>query len=246
MLAERVLATLCHPPKRSGGHHPNVDDAMARLRRSLPEIEHIQPGERVLDFGCGLGYHAIGLAEAGADVVGLDINERWLATARRNADARACQRVRFTDSLDGEVFDVVLSYNSMEHFSEPASILTQMRDALAPNGRVMIAFSPPWLSAYGAHMNQITPVPWVHLLFPERAIMRVRGRWHSDGATRFEDVEGGLNRMTLSRFERLVHDTGLRFDMKRYTASRRMPIVTDIPGLREFLTVRAAAILRQR
>jgi hypothetical protein len=40
---------------------------------------------------------------------------------------------------------VVLSYNSMEHFSDPRAMLQKMRDLLSKDGRVCVAFSPPWL-----------------------------------------------------------------------------------------------------
>jgi hypothetical protein len=52
--------------------------------------------------------------------------------------------------------------------------------------------------------------PWSHVLFKEETILALRLRYRSDGAKRFEDVEGGLNRMTIARFERLVRDSGFQ------------------------------------
>ncbi|MCZ7537961.1 MAG: class I SAM-dependent methyltransferase [Acidimicrobiia bacterium] len=43
----------------------------------------VSPGARILDAPCGFGRHAIPLAEAGFDVVGLDFSESLLAEARR-------------------------------------------------------------------------------------------------------------------------------------------------------------------
>ena len=39
-------------------------------------------GHRVLDMGCGTGRHALWLAQAGADVTGIDFSEAMLAKAR--------------------------------------------------------------------------------------------------------------------------------------------------------------------
>ena len=50
------------------------------LRSILPEFS----GKRVLDLGCGYGWHCIYAAEQGAaSVLGLDLSEKMLAEARR-------------------------------------------------------------------------------------------------------------------------------------------------------------------
>lgn len=49
------------------------------LRRMLPDFK----GKRVLDIGCGFGWHCIYAAEQGAkEVIGTDISEKMLAVAR--------------------------------------------------------------------------------------------------------------------------------------------------------------------
>jgi hypothetical protein len=49
------------------------------------------------------------------------------------------------------------------------------------------------------------------LLFTERALLRWRSDYRTDGARRFGEVEGGLNQMTVGRFERLVSSSPFRF-----------------------------------
>ena len=46
----------------------------------------------------------------------------------------------------------------------------------------------------------------------ETALIRWRANIRSDGATRFSEVEGGLNQMTIARFERLVSASQLRIE----------------------------------
>lgn len=48
----------------------------------------LEPGERVLDVGCGPGRHALALAEQGLVVTGVDISERFVELAAGQATAR--------------------------------------------------------------------------------------------------------------------------------------------------------------
>lgn len=225
-------------------------DALRRLHSAIPGLATRILGRRVLDFGCGRGFQAVALATAGAgEVVALDTNEKLLATGREWAvKQRVEERVRFTAALGAEdegSFDVVTSQNSMEHFPDPAAVLQAIRRALRPGGELLLTFSPPWFAPYGAHMHYFTSVPWVHLLFSERTVMAVRSRYRHDGATHYEEVEGGLNRMSVAKFERLVRDSGLELSWRRYVAVKRIPIVTAIPGLRELFVNEVDCVLRR-
>lgn len=249
--SERLLARFCTPPSmvESFTEHVDASAEYAELVSALPEIPHLVAGASVLDFGCGTGSHAVGMAKAGArSVVGLDINDSYLRLGAVLAEREQVQdRVLFRPDLTGEMngtFDLVVSYNSMEHFADPAGVVRVMKTALRPNGRLLISFSPPWLSAYGAHMAYITPIPWVHLLFSERTLMRIRSRYRDDGATRFEEIEGGLNRMTVAKFQSLLRAERLDVEWMRLTPMKGLPLVTKLPGIRELFTTRVACSLR--
>jgi SAM-dependent methyltransferase len=251
-LSETLLRMTCKDPQATDSvpQPPSAHSAAAELLDVLPELSGKIAGRRILDFGCGTGEQAVGLALAGASVVcGLDINTSFLERGRTLAERhQVADRVRFVESMDdrGERFDLVLSYNSMEHFFDPLAALRTMATHMHHDTTLVVAFSPPWLSPYGAHMHYFTPIPWVHLLFPERTVLAVRSRYKSDGALRYEDIEGGLNKMTVGRFFRLVPQAGLVIEAKRLVAVRRLPLVTMIPGVREFFTVRVVAFMRLR
>jgi SAM-dependent methyltransferase len=165
----------------------------------------------VIDWGCGEGNEAVALAQFGARrVIGLDIRPHALAAARSKARALGLQDTcEFTTHTDQRA-DVILSIDAFEHFSDPAAILRGMAERLAPDGRAWISFGPPWLHPLGGHLFSV--FPWAHLVFTETALIRWRSDFRSDGATRFEEVEGGLNRMTIRRFERLVRNSPLQFE----------------------------------
>lgn len=249
ILTEKILRSLSRTPEPDTGlqETKNVETELNQLRHALPEIDMLSTHKRVLDFGCGTGAHAVGLGIAGAaQVVGLDINTEFLQAATALASRHGVEeRVSFRTEIDGRdgAFDLVLSYNSMEHFKDPIEALKTMKNHLRPEGKLLVAFSPPWLSAYGAHMHFFTSVPWVHLLFPESVVMTVRASYKNDGARRYEDVEGGLNRMTVSRFESLIEQAGLKVEWIRLTPMKQITIATRIPFLREFFTTRVSCCL---
>ena len=115
-----------------------------------------------------------------------------------------------------------------------------MASALAPGGRILIVFGPPWFAPYGSHMQFFTPLPWVNLLFGERTVMRVRSRYKKDGARRYEEVEGGLNRMSLSKLEGILDRSGLVVVWSHYRAVKGIRWLVRIPILRELFTSQVA------
>jgi SAM-dependent methyltransferase len=97
--------------------------------------------------------------------------------------------------------DVVVSIDSFEHFDDPGQILRVMDSYLAPGGKVIATFGPTWYHPLGGHLFSV--FPWAHLLFTEGSLLRWRKSFHPEQtATTFEEC--GLNRITISRFERIV------------------------------------------
>ena len=84
-------------------------------------------------------------------------------------------------------------------------------------------------------MNYFSRLPWVHLLFPESTVMRVRRQFRDDGARHYEDVEGGLNRMSVRRFERLVDASGCTIESLGYGCVMGINLVCKLPLMRELL-----------
>jgi hypothetical protein len=84
-----------------------------------------------------------------------------------------------------------------------------MNRLLQPAGEVLVSFGPTWYHPLGGHLFSV--FPWAHLIFSEKALIRWRSDYRTDGATRFSEVAGGLNQMTIERFEELVAASPLRF-----------------------------------
>jgi len=167
-------------------------------------------GKVVVDFGCGEGSDAIEMVQRGArKAIGIDIREDVLDTARQKAHSAGIQdRCLFVSSTE-ELADIVVSVDAFEHFADPAAILRIMDSLLQPEGEVLVSFGPTWLHPLGGHLFSV--FPWAHLIFGEAALIRWRADFKTDGATRFGEVAGGLNQMTIGRFGDLVADSPFRF-----------------------------------
>jgi SAM-dependent methyltransferase len=168
-------------------------------------------GKTVVDFGCGEGAEAVELAVNGAArVIGVDIQRPLLEIARRRAEAAGVAGICEFANAPGELADAIVSLDSFEHFENPEAILATMFAMLKPGGWVVTSFGPTWYHPYGGHLFSI--FPWAHLIFSERALIRWRSDLRSDGATRFGEVAGGLNQMTIARFESMVRRSQFSID----------------------------------
>lgn len=167
-------------------------------------------GKTVIDFGCGEGIEAVEIAQRGARrVIGIDNRDDVLQTARQRALAAGVQDLCLFTSSTEERADVIVSVDAFEHFANPSEILGVMSTILRPGGAILISFGPPWHHPLGGHLFSV--FPWAHLVFNEQALVRWRSTFKTDGATRFSEVAGGLNQMTITKFEELVEGSGLKF-----------------------------------
>lgn len=115
----------------------------------LGEVLDHRPG-RALDLGCGAGGNAIGLAERGWSVTGVDGADTAIASARISASAVGLD-VKFeldditTWEPDGEYELVVSSYALPGRGPDRDAALHTLRTALAPGGTLVIG---DWDAAY--------------------------------------------------------------------------------------------------
>ena len=239
------LLRLISPQLKVGGADNINDYPGSKLEALLGAgIWEETRGKTVIDFGCGPGREALELARQGAArVIGLEIQAKNLETARRAAQAAGlAARCVFGETTE-EKADVILSLDAFEHFSDPAAILRQMRRLLKDDGCAHISFGPPWLHPLGGHLFSV--FPWAHLLFTEAALLRWRSDFICDGATKFGEVAGGLNQMTIGCFERLVAESDFRCVSLELLPLKKWRLLVN-PLTREFFTSLARCRLAPR
>ena len=96
-------------------------------------------GLRILDIGCGGGLLAEPMARLGADVLGADAAAANIPVAQIHAEQAGLKidyRHTTAEALaaNGEVFDVILNMEVVEHVADPQAFLTTCQTLLKPGG----------------------------------------------------------------------------------------------------------------
>jgi SAM-dependent methyltransferase len=127
--------------------HKNFERSNRDYRRALIDAAAIQPGERVLDIGCGNGASSRDAARktGSGTVLGVDLSSAMLARARELASADGLVHVEFRQA-DAQVyafapgaFDVVISLFGSMFFDDKAAAFRNVAGALRPGGRMVLA-----------------------------------------------------------------------------------------------------------
>ncbi|MEB3220555.1 MAG: class I SAM-dependent methyltransferase [Candidatus Sericytochromatia bacterium] len=187
-------------------------------------------GARVLDLGCGTGYGAARVAQVAAHVVGADVCAEALAHATgHNAAPNLTYSLLPRDGalpFEAGAFDVVLSFQVIEHLANPHAHLREVSRVLAPGGTLLLAtpnrharllpFQRPW--------NRWHPTEYDHQSL--QTLLRVH----------FPDVEV----LDLSGDAAVVQPLLRRY---RWLAWATLPVT--LPGLPEALRVGGLGLLRR-
>jgi len=128
-----------------GGGAATLEEAQQAKLELVCRKLGVQPGQRVLDVGCGWGSFAIHAATRhGASVLGITLAERQAELARqRVAEAGVADRVeiRLADyrELSEEPFDAIASIGMVEHVGEERidEYARRLHALLAPGGRLL-------------------------------------------------------------------------------------------------------------
>jgi SAM-dependent methyltransferase len=144
-------------------------------------------GKRVLDVACGDGYGAFILARQGtAEVVGVDIAEEAIAVARhrfaREGVEFLCGNVLELSELLGTraPFDVVISFETIEHISDPRRLLEGISRVLAPDGIIILSCPNDALETARGITNQFHVKTYTLADFQEltTSILGTGARWY--------------------------------------------------------------------
>src|SRR5260370_2773990 len=143
-LGYRMLRWI-RPPERMKVNKPASEFRTSSKLASYwgPQIWDEFVGKTVMDFGCGTGKEAIEIAKhAPRHVIGIDILERDLQTARERAEKEGVAPLCTFSTTPTARADVILTTDAFEHFADPAQVLQIMSTLLNPDGRVFVTFGP--------------------------------------------------------------------------------------------------------
>ncbi len=75
--------------------------------------------------------------------------------------------------------------------------------------------------------------------------MKVHSLFRGDSARRYEEVQGGLKRMSIAKFERIIRGSEMDIDFFKVYVAKGLPLLDKVPVARELFASAATAILRK-
>jgi len=149
-------------------HATTYNASVARYQPALVAVVGAQPGQRILDVGCGSGGLAIDLVRTtpGATALGVDLSSAQLEVARQQADelpvtfAQADAQVH---DFGAASFDVIASRTGTMFFTDMEQAFANLARAARPGGRlVMLVWrgieDNEWLRAFFGAIGRVLPM----------------------------------------------------------------------------------------
>ena len=222
--------------------------------------------KKVLDIGCGAGGKTLYYASLGAaGVVGVDIVEKY----KEESEALA-EKLGLSDKFEFVLadaktlpfppgtFDTVVMNDAMEHVDKPEETLAAVLAVLKEGGRVYINF-PPYYHPFGAHLSDVIYIPWVHLFFRDKTLIKAykeltAGLPDADDRVSFrisknekgEEYFSYINKMTLKSFRKLLKKMGITPVYYNEAPLRGvLKIPAKLPVLRELFVKMAVCIIEK-
>lgn len=134
---------------------------------SAQRLLDLQPGERILDVGCGNGLYSRRLARLGSEVVAIDFAEALIERAQRypsNFDGGGSATYHVIDATDEaalltlgkEQFDAAFSTMALMDIADIEPLMRALSRLLKPKGRFIFAIAHPCFNqTFAAHFAEM-------------------------------------------------------------------------------------------
>jgi SAM-dependent methyltransferase len=231
-------------------------------------------GKVVAELGCSRGYILDAFLKSERFTpIGIESDPKVLRIGTREyPHIRFVQSTATSIPLPDASVDVIYTIDTVEHLSRPQEIFRECYRVLRPGGQYLIHFHP-WLGPYGAHLEDIIPFPWPHVVFSMKTLLATAADiYDSDDhvpAFYWFDAETGkrspnpyrdveywrefLNRITIREFRKVLATTSFRrehfqrigFGGRRFRLGRYLSGLASIPGLDEFFSRAVFCVMRK-
>lgn len=238
----------------------------------VPFVEDaLPPGDEraILDVGCGEGGVLKAFAERGWTGIGVDLGPQRIERAQHLLPEHIARGQLHFETADihdwaaqqthRHAFDVIVLKDVIEHIYDRPRMMAALQTFLKPGGVLFIGF-PPWRMPYGGHQQiadaKLAQLPYYHLL--PRPLYRGLLKGLGESEAKIENLmEVWDTRLSIQQAERLFRETGYAV-LKRelylinpiyaqkfgLTPRPQLPVLRDLPWLRDFFTTAVYYLLR--
>lgn len=234
----------------------------------------------VLDFGSGYGGRTLWYARDAKSVEGIEIESGVVNISNEYAKMKKVANARFTlgqetkIAFPDEYFDVIISFDVLEHVKQPDQILGELHRVLKKDGLAIVIYTP-YYGMFEHHLNYITLFPALHWFFsPEHLVDVINDLLCND--PRFQALQlpkqpapelsyhgkrkclPTLNGLTVREYKKLIQS--LDFEIAEFRTTpilERFPILGSvgktlnriinwIPGCNELFSHNVVSVLYKR
>ena len=160
----------------SAGRGDEMEDHHSDITEQTLALMELEPGDRVLDLGCGTGWASRRLARVAGEVVGLDVADEMLHRAEQASSGFG--NIRYVWGSAEKIpapenhFTKVLSVESFYYYADQGKALDELRRVLAPGGRLFILinlykdnhYSLRWVSELKVPVQALSEAEYLALL----------------------------------------------------------------------------------
>ncbi|HHB79701.1 MAG TPA: class I SAM-dependent methyltransferase [Saprospiraceae bacterium] len=240
----------------------------------LPFIEQkmkLGAGTTVLEIGCAEGGVSKAFYRKGCTTVGVELSayrvdhavqflEEEISTGGIQIICSDIFDVDFAGKFH-EYFDLIVMKDVIEHIHGQAELLENLKQFLAPSGKIFFGF-PPWQMPFGGHQQIaqskfLARLPFFHLL-PTPLYRGILKAFKQHPTTIEELLEIKETGISLEKFERIVHQKGYKIINKQLYAinpiykykfglkpRKQIPVLGSIPYLRNFINTAAFYLIEK-
>ena len=160
--------------------------------------------------------------------------------------------------FEDETFDTIIMNDAMEHVDKPEKVIEECYRVLKKDGRLYLNF-PPYNHPYGAHLSDAVGIPWVHVFFSEKTLIKAYKELVKDlpdGQDRIDfrisKKEDGseyfsyINKMSIKRANKILQNSKFHLEYYKEEPLRSFfKYPAKLPFLKEFLVKMVVCVLKK-